>query len=269
MIFSSRNKLIAVVCSVVCIGLSIGMFLPSREDQTLAYGAFAFLSGSLSLLWFSFVFFEKRQFAHKTVWFVLVAICIVGMIFPAFWITEKVSTAKSVAHEANFRNVRVTDVRDEPLVTEKNNPIGIRLHYTVVVPQSDRYSPIPSVSVGGGRVGSFYPVSVKINPLPQSDGSGLSLGGVYEAGVPYGITVDLVPNFLLSGRKIGTFCVYFADQVEENLAMNAEPQRAEIDIDGTSFNRYYGQGVHYLENRYALKDFYASIAKEDIFRCGP
>ena len=267
MISMNWNKLIAILFSVIYTILSIGMLLPSKEDSTLAYGAFGFFVISLFLLWFLYALFERKQLVHKTIWFIILAICITGISFPAYWIAEKISVAQDATYEANFRNTLVTNFRDEVLFTEKNNPIGIRLHYTVTIPQSGRYFPTPSVSDGKSRAGHFYPTSVKINPLPRFDGPGVSLAGNYKADTSYNIIADLRPNFLLPDQETGSPCVYFADLDEENLVKSAKSQQLEIDIDGTSFGRYYGQGIHYLENNYNLKDFYDSIAKESIPKC--
>ena len=69
-------------------------------------------------------------------------------------------------------------------------------------------------------------------------------------------------------KKQETLAYFFASLDEENLVKNATvSQRLEIDIDGTSFNRYYGQGIHYLEHEYNLKAFYESIAQENIPIC--
>lgn len=261
------NKLIAILFSVAYTILSIGMLLPSKEDPTLAYGALGFFVTSLFLLWVLYTLFERKQPVHKTIWFIVLAICIASISFPAYWIAEKVSAARSATYEANFRNTRVTNFHDEILFTERNNPIGIRLRYTVTIPQSGRYFPTPSVSDGKSRAGHFYPASVKIDPLPRLDSPGVSLAGNYKAGVSYNVTADLRPNFLLPNQKTENPCVYFANLDEENLVKSAKSQQLEIDIDGTSFGRYHGQGIHYLENQYNLKDFYDSIAKESIPKC--
>jgi hypothetical protein len=261
------KRVIAIVFSVVCSVLSIGMLLLSREDSTLMYGAVIFFTLSLSLLWILYAFFDRKQYAYATLWFIVSSICVTGIIFPTYWITEKISAARDTVYESNFRNIQVTNLRDEVLLTEKGNSIGIRLHYTVTVSQSGRYSPVPSVSDGKSRAGHFYPVSVRIDPLPQIDGSGTSLAGTYRAGIPYNISVDLRPNFLLSNYETGEACVYFVDADEENMIKNAQPQRLEVDIDGTSLSRYYGQGIQYLKNDYTMKDVYDSIDKEGLSRC--
>lgn len=264
----NRNKIIAISFSLVCIILSFGLLLPAKEDNNFVYGALGFFFVSLSLLWFFYALFERKQFAQKTIWFILAAIGISGLIIPTWWATETISNAYYAALEENFRSTTVTDFHDEVLFTERNNPIGIRLHYTVNVPRSGSYFPTPSVSDGKSRAGHFYLTDVKINPLPQLEGRGISLAGKYKAGVSYKIIADIRPQFLLPDQKTGNPCVFFASLDEENLVKNTTvSKRLEIDINGTSFNRYYGQGVHYLEHEYNLKAFYDSIAKEKIPRC--
>ncbi len=262
------NKIIAISFSLLFVILSLGFLLPAKEDGNFVYGALVFFVVSLSTIWFFYIFFERTQPARKSIWFALVAICISGLIVPAWWATEKISNAYHAFLEDNFRNTTVTNFQDEVLFTQENNPIGIRLHYTVTVPNSGHYSPMPSVGDGKGRAGHFYLVAVKINPLPQLDGRGVSLAGNYKANVPYEIIADLRPQFLLSDQKAGNPCVFFASLDEENAIKNATDFRAlEVDIDGTSFNRYYGKAIHYLEHKYKLKTFYNSIAKERIPRC--
>lgn len=263
------NKLIAVIFSIICLILSAGMFLLSKEDVHLAYGALGFFAISLCLLWVSYAFFEKKQFTHKTIWFTVTAICVASTIFPVFWITVKISDARNSAIETNFRNTRVIDFQDQVLFSERKNPVGIRLSYTVIVPRTDLYFPEPSISGGNNRTSNlyFYRSTVKIDPLPRLERPGVSLVGHYDKDVSYKIIADLKPSFLSTDQKTGNQCVYFNTPDEENLVKNAEPQKLEVDIDGTSFNRYYGQRIHYLENNYNLKDFYDSTAKENIPRC--
>lgn len=262
------NKIIAISFSFVCVILTFGLLLPAKEDDNFVYGALGFFIVSLLLLWCFYALFERKQFARKTIWFILVAIGISGMVIPVWWATETISNAYYTALEENFRSTTVTNFHDEVLFTERNNPIGIRLRYTVTVPRSGRYFPTPSVGNGKSRAGHFYLAAVKIKPLPQLEARGVSLAGNYKAGVSYEIVADLRPNFLLPDKKTGTLCVFFASLDEENLVKNEIVyQRLEIDIDGTSFNRYYGRGIHYLEHEYNLKSFYNSIAQENIHRC--
>lgn len=263
------NKIIVIIFSFICVIFSTGMFLLSREDIHLAYGALFYFVISIFLLWITYIFFQKKQFAHKTVWFTAAAICITSTVFPIFWVTERISEARDAVFMANFRNTQVTDFHDEILFSEKNNPIGIRLSYTVIVPQTGLYFPEPAISFENKSVGNlyFYLSGGKIDPLPKLERQGISLIAEYKAGVSYRIVADLTPSFLLLDQKTGNLCVNFYTWGEENLIKNSKPQRLEIDIDGTSFNRFYGQGVKYLENNYNLKDFYDSIAKENISSC--
>ena len=262
------NKVIAISFSLLYVILSFGLLLPAKEDDNFVYGALGFFVISLSLLWLFYALFERKQSAHKTIWLMLVAIGIFALIIPIWWATETISNAYCAALEENFRSTTVTDFHDEVLFTERNNPIGIRLRYTVTVPRSGRYFPEPSVGDGKSRAGHFYLTAVKIKPLPQLDGRGVSLAGNYKAGVSYEIIADLRPYFLLPEQKTGNPCVFFASLDEENIVKNATfSQRLEIDIAGTSFNRYYGQGIHYLEHEYNLKAFYDSISQENIPIC--
>lgn len=264
----NRNKVIAIYFSLLYVILSFGLLMPTKEDGNFVYGALGFFVVSLSLLWLFNALFEKKQLAHKTIWFMLVAIGISGLVIPTWWATETISKTYYAALEENFRNTTVTNFHDEVLFTERNNPIGIRLRYTVTVPRSGRYFPMPSVGDGKSRAGHFYLTAVKIKPLPQLDGRGVSLAGKYKAGVSYEIIADLRPQFLLPEEKTGNPCVFFASLDEERIVKNATAsQQLEIDIDGTSFNRYYGPSIHYLEHEYKLKAFYESIAKENIHRC--
>ena len=264
----NRNKIIAVLFTLVFAILSFGFLLPAKEDENFVYGALGFFVVSLSLLWLIYTLFERKQSAYKTIWFCIAAIGVSSLIIPFWWATETFSNKYYESLEENFRNTKVGDVHDEILFTDRNNPIGIRLRYTVTFPRNGRYFPMPSVDAGKSRAGHFYPASVRVNPLPKLEGRGISLTGYYKAGVPYEIIADLRPQFLLPDQETGNPCVFFASSDEENLIKSATvSQRLEIDIDGTSFNRYYGNGIHYLEHEYNLKAFYDTIAHENIPRC--
>jgi len=262
------NKIIAFLFTLVCVILSFGLLLPAKEDENFIYGALAFFVVSLSLLWFFYALFEKKQTAHKTVYFFIIAIGISSLIIPFWRVTEAISNKYYESLEENYRSTKVTDLHDEVLFTERNNPIGIRLRYTITFPRNGRYFPMPSVGDGKSRAGHFYPIAVKINPLPKLEGRGVSLTGYYKAGVSYEIIAELRPQFLLPDQKTKNPCVFFTDSDEENLIKGATAsERLEVNIDGTSFNRYYGHGIHYLEHEYNLKAFYDSIAQEGIPRC--
>jgi hypothetical protein len=105
---------------------------------------------------------------------------------------------------------------DEPLLSEKGNPIGIRLKYSIRFPVDGSYSPVPSLypdRAGRGFSGALGMRLHKGSVEPEPDGAQKSSQwlfggrGTFKAGVVYNFSVDLVPNYVFFNEQKGAFCL--------------------------------------------------------------
>ncbi|HKQ91936.1 MAG TPA: hypothetical protein VJZ77_14685 [Blastocatellia bacterium] len=120
--------------------------------------------------------------------------------------------------EGEYKVIRaeVVSWSDEPLLSEKGNPIGIRLKYSVRFPVDGSYSPFPSLypeRASRGFTGALGMRVHKGSVEPEPDGSQKSnqwiFGGrgTFKADVVYNFSVDLVPNYVFFNEQKGAFCL--------------------------------------------------------------
>jgi hypothetical protein len=104
---------------------------------------------------------------------------------------------------------------DEPLLSEKGNPIGVRLKYSIRFPVDGSYSPFPSLypeRASRGFTGALGMRVHKGSVEPEPDGAQKSnqwvFGGrgTFKAGVVYNFSVDLIPNYIFFNDQKGAFC---------------------------------------------------------------
>jgi hypothetical protein len=120
--------------------------------------------------------------------------------------------------EGEYKVIRaeVVSWSDEPLLSEKGNPIGIRLKYSVRFPVDGSYSPFPSLypeRASRGFTGALGMRVHKGSVEPEPDGAQKSSQwifggrGTFNAGVVYNFSVDLVPNYVFFNEQKGAFCL--------------------------------------------------------------
>ncbi|MGH9756043.1 MAG: hypothetical protein ACREA2_24950 [Blastocatellia bacterium] len=120
--------------------------------------------------------------------------------------------------EGEYKVIRaqIVDWNDEPLLSEKGNPIGIRLKYSIRFPVDGSYSPFPSLypeRASRGFTGALGMRVHKGSVEPEPDGAQKSnqwiFGGrgTFKAGVVYNFSVDLIPNYIVFNEQKGAFCL--------------------------------------------------------------
>ena len=166
---------------------------------------------------------------------------------------------------------RVSNATYEPLLSPSGGPIGIRVAYEIVFPQSGRYS--PGVGIRGENLTSgdgvvdddrLHTLKSTIVPRPREvhapeqeaqDYPGLfqqRTDFLYEKGTVYRFTVDRVPKYISLDKDRVTLCM---SQYERRSYKNFDrmiasmgPTRYDVSI-GESFEariqNFYGEGVFY------------------------
>jgi hypothetical protein len=169
---------------------------------------------------------------------------------------------------------------DELLLSEKGNPIGIRLKYSMQFPLDGSYSPYPQLYPE--RVGSRYAAILSmriqkgtVEPLPHiATNNGQMVIGVradYQTGTTYNFTVDLVPNYVTYNEQNKSFCLqtkaYGQQALREKFMreeMNEMRVRFRLSVSGTDLD---GRQPALTENAYAPGLWFQSLLKEGIADC--
>jgi hypothetical protein len=154
---------------------------------------------------------------------------------------------------------QVFNVHDEIFLSQKGNPIGIRLRYSIRFPNSDYFWHSPLLQVATDLTAGIWADGRITNQVIQP--LMLSVGGVqrYEKGKTYDFTTDFIPNFLIWSADKTRQCIVkpppeYATGFEE-LRTKGASIRYRISIAGTKY-----QG--FTENEYNPKTFYESAEKE-------
>ena len=132
------------------------------------------------------------------------------------WATPQDWNQSLVEGEYTVIRANLVNWTDELLLSEKGNPIGIRLKYSIRFPVDGSYSPFPSLypaRTGYGFTGALGMRVLKGAVEPEPDGSQKSnqwiFGGrgTFKAGVVYNFTADLIPNYAFFNEQKGGFCL--------------------------------------------------------------
>jgi len=182
--------------------------------------------------------------------------------------------------EQKIIRAQVVNWSDETLFSEKGNPIGIRLKYSMRFPVEGSYSPAPQLYPE--RVGSAYTETLTmriyngtIEPLPlavQSQGQ-LIIGvrATFKPQVIYSFTVDLIPNYAIYNEQKKSFCLQtklsgqqgirerFAREVMTELKV-----RFRLSITGTDID---GRLPALTENTYMPAVWFQGFLREGITDC--
>ncbi|MCI0336086.1 MAG: hypothetical protein L0226_00775 [Acidobacteria bacterium] len=186
------------------------------------------------------------------------------------------------ANEGEQKIIRAQVVKwsDETLFSEKGNPIGVRLKYSMRFPVEGSYSPAPQLYPE--RVGSAYTESLTmriyngtIEPLPlavQSQGQ-LIIGvrATFKPQVIYSFTVDLIPNYAIYNEQKKSFCLQtklFGQQgIRERFAREVMTElkvRFRLSITGTDID---GRLPALTENTYMPAVWFQGFLREGITDC--
>ncbi|MFN0085596.1 MAG: hypothetical protein ACKVX9_09430 [Blastocatellia bacterium] len=186
------------------------------------------------------------------------------------------------AIEGEFRVVRaqVDSFSDQLLTTEKGNPIGIRLKYTLRFPVAGSYSPQPQVypeRIGYGYTGALQMRVHKgaVEPAPEglANPNQLFFGsrGTFRADTAYQFTVDLVPNYVAFNDARKSFCLMTKSYSQQGLRdrfdreiQGEQRYRYRISFMGTDLD---GRTPTLTENLYVPRVWHLGLVREGVGEC--
>jgi hypothetical protein len=194
--------------------------------------------------------------------------------------------------EGEYKVIRAQIVSwdDEPLLSEKGNPIGIRLKYSVRFPVDGSYSPFPSLYPDRGSRGFTGALGMRVHKgsvEPEPDGAQKSSQwlfggrGIFKAGVLYNFSVDLIPNYIFFNEQKGAFCLQTKAYIQsggpagpgghpvlrerfEREVMSETKIRYRLSISGIDLD---GWQPLLTERTYAPNAWYQSYKREGAVDC--
>lgn len=186
----------------------------------------------------------------------------------------------AVAGEYKIVRAQITNWSDEPLLSEKGSPIGVRVKYSIRFPVDGQYSPYPQAFPE--RITNTYTgamnlrlYSSHIEPLPdglQSPQQMFFSGRpTFKAGIVYNLTVDMVPGYANYNEQKKSFCLATRSYSQQGIRERFEREvtseskvRFRLSFSGTDLE---GRTPVLTENTYAPGIWHRSFLKDGVAEC--
>lgn len=167
---------------------------------------------------------------------------------------------------------------DEPLLSERGNPIGLRLKFAMRFPTDGAYQPYPQAQPERfGQTGALGLRVYRATLTPAPEGltatPQLFFGArpVFKGGVVYEFTVDLVPNYAQYQEPKRAFCLQTKAYSQAGLRERFEREvmsqarvRFRFSITGSDLD---GRQPSLTEHSYVPNDWYQNYRKEGAAEC--
>jgi len=184
--------------------------------------------------------------------------------------------------------VETSNVTYEPLMSEKGNPLGVRLKYDIVFSTDADYAHslhlFPDYAVGDSRgLVAMEVINEKIDPRPEPpsyataqthvDMNSLLKYGTaawFKGGVIYHFAVDLVPDFVGQNAGKTKFCIdeeHYKTKVKSQQAWEATKTSSTTVKYRVIMNRINYTGE--TEPFHPPRIFYDGFLKEGAVKCKP
>jgi hypothetical protein len=186
----------------------------------------------------------------------------------------------AVEGEQRIIKAQMVKWTDEQLLSEKGNPIGIRLKYSMRFPVEGSYSPYPQLypeRIGTGYTGalSMRVQRGAVDPLPdgvqKTEQMVFGVRAVFKPGVDYNFTVDLIPNYVIYNDQKKSFCLqtkaYSQQGMRERFEREAAGEqklRFRFALSGADLD---GRLPTLTENAYTPARWYLAYRREGAGDC--
>ncbi len=186
----------------------------------------------------------------------------------------------AVAGEYKIVRAQITSWSDEPLLSEKGNPIGLKIKYSIRFPVEGQYSPYPQAYPE--RITNLYTgaLSLKlyrsqVEPLPAGlqTPQQMFFGGrpTFKVGVTYNFTVELIPGYANYNEQKKSFCLATRSYSQQGIRERFEREvtsdgklRFRLSFSGTDLE---GRTPVLTENAYAPGDWHRSFTRDGVTEC--
>ncbi len=177
--------------------------------------------------------------------------------------------------------VVASQVQDEVLHSNRGNPIGIRLRFSIRATEDGKYSPLV-VMYPDGRTYGDLPLNMwQMDSTWETARPPLGPGYTFKSNVTYTLTANLIPRFLLQNDPKTKFCIR---SVQPGWEKHGEEFKSFLENPGTTmqyrvrivvdtFDQYRGRGnLHTVfdeatRSSYNPTEFYESALKEGAREC--
>ncbi len=260
------NKIIGIIFTVVYVVLAyvLTILLGLEGPELMVYFAAGYLVVAIIALWWTYFFVRRRDFKQKTLIFFFsglgIAVLLAGAIIASRSPLIDLDVYRSEKHAAS---TEVFNMKDETLFSSKENPIGIRLKYSMRFPDSNYFWESPSMNpekyLGVSIWTDMHIANQNIEPPMLGTNP-----PKYEQGKTYNFTIDMIPYFVIQNADKTKLCIMkppaeYADAFQK-LIQSDETVRFTIRVSGTNFS-----GT--TTNAYSPKLFYDNAVKEGAFEC--
>lgn len=272
------SPLIALAASLLLCAQNVGTV--TAFGWALIHGAgvsapiaFVPVAVALAILWAGYRVIPRLAPRHSNALFTAFALALLAIneaVLPA-------TPLKVWRGQRALEGVRLLSVRDEPLLSARGNPIGVRVTFEAVVPRAMGY--LLSAGLTNASRETTWPLDFgslgdqTVHPLPTDDPE--SIYDVFEKDVAYRFTQDMVPNFMRYDVRTRTAClaevrtkyVSEADFLAALAANRDARLKAYISVNGeyNAVNVYVGE--YPISGGYDMQAIYETVAKEGGGRC--
>ncbi|MFN0111239.1 MAG: hypothetical protein ACKVZH_20440 [Blastocatellia bacterium] len=186
----------------------------------------------------------------------------------------------AIAGEYKIVRAQITNWSDEPLLSGKGNPIGLRLKYSIRFPVDGQYSPYPQAyperitnTYTGALSLKLYRSSVEPVPNGLQTPQQMFFGGrpIFSAGVIYNFTVDLIPGYAVYNEQKKEFCLQTRSYSQQGIRERFEREvtsdakvRFRLSFSGTDLE---SRTPVLTENTYAPGVWHRSFTKDGVTEC--
>jgi len=241
--------------------------------------AFAPAAIALAVIWGGNFFITRTVSNRATLAFAALASAVVvlnELVLPA-------TPLQAWRSNRALNGVRVLEVRDEPVRSAQGNPIGVRISFDAVVPRTMGYTMSASTYISANTpsrvaiapLGFGYLGGPRVDPAPTPQPE--SIYDIFQNGVVYTISQDMVPAFLRYDEKTKKPCLaefrtkyISADDFLSALAENRNVLlHVAVSVNG-EYNAVSASVADRVTSRgYDMQAIYETIAQEGGGRCKP
>jgi hypothetical protein len=233
--------------------------------------AFWPLAIGLAMLWSAFWYFNRSKHRHASALFTGLAVAMLvvyEVVLPATPLT-------SWRSEHAMKPTVVQNIQDEPLLSAKGNPIGIRVTYEVIFP----HAVVANVHLGVTRVhGEVLPYmqakefgrhTETIDPEPSAQ----DIYNVFERKRIYRFTVASMPGFLYYDKKTQQPCLDLYSGISEAeivaalQKMDRDKYRMWISLTSDNVPIAVHHSSYVTSGEYDLQAMYQTILTEGHQQC--
>jgi hypothetical protein len=163
-----------------------------------------------------------------------------------------------LAYERRIAATRVSDVRDEPILSASGRPIGVRVSYTVSVPKRGYFGILPSIHSRDARAERLWLSAARWTVDGRSEPT------MFEPGKRHAMRVELYPSIFAISR--GGPCLVSPNAPPLPDTIVRAPLRLMI-LETTYGAVYRGAREEVTRESYDLAELYRGVLAEGLARC--